>query len=148
MSLSLEQSATPAPGLYYIFIFHESAPRGGFRQYWILDEHARIPEKTEYYRGPFKSRWDAAVWALVDLKTRFPEAYARLLSQPSKEPVFIEFGGVKYLKSPGACQGFIHAKMVSAYLRISEFDEATRDIASLCLDGVLVKAPYGLVSDL
>ena len=138
MSLSLEQSPKPTPEPYYLIIAHESAPRGGFLYYWILNEHARTPEMTEYYRGPFKSRHDAAVWALVDLK-RFPEAYARLLSQPSWEPVFVVSLGKPCLKSPGACMGFIHERAVCAYLTLSEFDEATRNIAFLCLDGVLVK---------
>jgi len=138
MSASLERSPKPTREPYYLIIAHESAPRGGFLYYWILNEHARTPEMTEYYRGPFKSRHDAAVWALVDLK-RFPEAYARLLSQPSRDPVLIELGGSLFLKSPGLYQGIISPLQVTAHLTIEEFDEAS--------ENTVLMDPYGLASN-
>jgi len=139
MSTSLKQSATPAPEPYYILITHDGTPRGGFRNYRIVDEQNRTPDLMKYYTGPFKSRDCAVTWSLADLKNRFPEAHKRLLSQPSRDPVLTELGGSLFLKSPGLYQGLISPLQVTAHLTIEEFDEAS--------EHTVLMDPYGLASN-
>ncbi len=137
MSLSLEQSATPAPEPCYVLITHDATPRGGFRNYVIVDEHARTPDLMKYYGGPFKNRECAVIWALSDLERRVPQAYMRLLSQPSRDPVFLKLGGVLFLESPGLCQGFINPLQVSAHLTIEEFEAAESNAVVWDPEGML-----------
>lgn len=138
MSLSLEQSTEPAPEPCYVLIVHMGFPTGGFRYYKIVDEHARSPKAIEHYVGPFKSHQDAVQWAVEDLKILLPEAYARLMSQRSTEGVLIKANGALFLKPPpGIYQGVINELVVSVFLTIPEYDEATRDLPFLDPDGVV-----------